>query len=55
MMRIFAHVVSCVIVWIYFVNHLFMETVMAALSRLNATIPTPLDQYADVRVEAGDE
>lgn len=54
MMRIFAYVVSYVIVWIYFVNHLFMETVMATLARLNATIPTPLDQYADVRVETGD-
>jgi Arc/MetJ-type ribon-helix-helix transcriptional regulator len=31
-----------------------METVMAALARLNATIPTLLDQYADVRVETGD-
>jgi len=27
---------------------------MTTLARLNATIPKPLDQFADVRVESGD-
>ncbi len=30
-----------------------MSTAMASLARLNATIPQPLSDFADVRVESG--